>query len=177
MRYLIFSLLLMGCAHETSHLSTSIFDCHSRPMIVFQQIEDQVGTSISEKASLGLSQAIYKRLIQKQRLNFVQHKRDPKHFEISMQLLQQEEAILNPSELTMSVHLKIVDIRSDKPRIILQEILSISTLLEKPFLDLNQDDLQGEKYRVNPIGLAEAKLARDIATRIEDYVLLAQKGK
>ncbi len=168
---------LVGCSQNRGVVSATSFESNSRPTIALKPMEDLVGTPLSSKVAVAFSEAIHKRLSQKQLLGFARNTRGIKEFEVTMQLMQQEEAVQSPSEMSIGIHLKIVDLRSEKPRIVLQEILRITTLLEKPFYAFGESDLQGDQFSVSPLGMAQSKLSRDIATRIEDYILLAQKGK
>src|SRR5262249_35782817 len=97
-------------------------------------------------------------------------------FAVNMKLLQHEELPQTPPELAMSVQLEILDARFSPSVVILQEVISINTLLEKPLNDTRLIAFQDENFRISPLGLAHAKISREIAARIEDYVHLARKG-
>ncbi|MFI5334115.1 MAG: CT253 family lipoprotein, partial [Chlamydiales bacterium] len=103
-------------------------------------------------------------------------------FVIFGEVLQHEEVPVSyanisqsPADLKMSIKLRVVDLRGQQPRIVLQEILDDSYYLPKQFTKENFQQIPWgkENYHVSPLGIAHAKLIKELASRIEDYVLLA----
>ena len=84
---------------------------------------------------------------------------------------------ITPScELSLSMRIRIFDLRHSEPTTILQEIVHQSHLIPKPSALHEQ---QPEKWKsmtftVSAIGLAHSQLAKEIATRIDEYILLAK---
>lgn len=84
---------------------------------------------------------------------------------------------LTPSyELSMTMRIRVFDVRSDIPRVVLQELIHQDHLIPKPS-DLSERDPNLWKKRtffVTPLGLAHVQFAKEIVERIEDYVLLSK---
>jgi len=82
-----------------------------------------------------------------------------------------------PAELDLSLRLRIVDLRGQKPKVILQEILQDSHFIPRQFTSYNfqQSPWNSEDFTLSPIGIAHALLIKELCARIEDYVLLARE--
>ncbi|MBI3900935.1 MAG: hypothetical protein HY324_02135 [Chlamydiia bacterium] len=78
--------------------------------------------------------------------------------------------------LNMGVRLRVVDIRGETPKIVLQEIVRDSYYIPKSFFppDYQITGWGCEEYVKTPLGIAHAKLTQEISERIIDYILLAQ---
>ncbi|MDN3504262.1 MAG: hypothetical protein P0S95_01645 [Rhabdochlamydiaceae bacterium] len=77
--------------------------------------------------------------------------------------------------LNISARLKVIDVRDDIPKVILQEIITQSHYIPWQFSSINYNKTRPGKtiYNMTPIGLAHGKLTQSISKRIEDYILLA----
>ena len=129
-------------------------------------------TPLLKEAALVIHSGVITRLKQKDRVSI--EKKSPQ-FLVKMELVKHAPIDPLSSELSMLIHLEILDLREEKPKVILQEVLSTSSLIE-----MNQAlnvDWSDPAFRMSPLGLAHRKLSREIAGRIEDYVLLAKKRK
>ncbi|MFT4553082.1 MAG: hypothetical protein ACI9S8_001716 [Chlamydiales bacterium] len=78
--------------------------------------------------------------------------------------------------LALMVRVHVVDIRGEQPQTILHEIVRSNHLIPTTIAHINAGDrIWGENtYNFSPIGLAHARLERDIAGRLEDYILVAK---
>lgn len=78
--------------------------------------------------------------------------------------------------LSMSVRLKVVDLRADVPKVVLQEIVSASQYIPSQLATIDYGKTQWGKtlYSVTPVGLAHSKIVKAVTKRVEDYVLLAR---
>jgi hypothetical protein len=103
-------------------------------------------------------------------------------FVVFSEVLEHEEVPVSyinvqssPANLNMSVKVRIVDLRAENPRIVLQEILHESYHIPKQFTKENFRQIAWgkENYHVSPVGIAHSKLIKEIASRIDDYVSLA----
>ncbi len=106
-------------------------------------------------------------------------------FVVFLELLEHEEVAtykttknntqVAPADLNMSIRIRILDLRSNRPQIVLQEIVHDSHHLPKQFTKGNFDQLAWgkENYHVTPLGMAHAALTKEIVSRLEDYILLA----
>jgi len=84
---------------------------------------------------------------------------------------------LTPShELKLAMRLRIYDLRFDKPQIILQELVEQAHLVPKQLakLDYNSPIWGKKTYSISPVGFAHAQLAKEVASRIENYLILAK---
>lgn len=142
-----------------------------KPLVTIEPMTHRDKAPLSEEAAAIFTQSVMDRLEQKDRI--VMESRHPQ-FSVKMQLVQHERSAHNPSELSMHIHLEILDLRDEKPKVILQEVLSSSALVAKE--EPLNIDWRDASFRMSPLGLAHRKLSREIATRIEDYILLAKKG-
>jgi hypothetical protein len=107
-------------------------------------------------------------------------------FVVFMELIEHEEVPLKsakdasrldaPAELNMSMRIRVVDLRSNPPAIVLQEMVHDSHHVPKQFTRANfhQVPWGQDSFNISPLGLAHAQFAKEIATRVEDYVILAK---
>jgi hypothetical protein len=103
-------------------------------------------------------------------------------FVIFMELVEHEEIPASQkggtaSELNMAMRVRVVDLRHDFPKVILQEMVRGSHSIPKQFSReyFFQVPWGKESYSISPIGLAHSDLSQEVARRVEDYILLAMK--
>lgn len=106
-------------------------------------------------------------------------------FVVFLELIQHEEAPLyatteheeesSPAEFNMTARIRIVDLRDNDPRVILQEMIEDTHYIPTPFTKYRfvQIPWQQKGFEISPLGLAHQKMTREISSRIEDYILLA----
>jgi hypothetical protein len=109
-------------------------------------------------------------------------------FVVFLELVEHEE-VLNqnrkkPSDpkncsadLNMTMRARVFDLRGSEPKVILQELVHDTHFIPRPFTRENfyQVAWGDESYSISPIGLAHAKFTKEIALRIEDYILTMAK--
>lgn len=80
------------------------------------------------------------------------------------------------SNLNMAVRVRVVDLRANQPKIVLQEMIRDSYFIPKTLIpnDYNIDSWGTEGFKKTPMGAAHAQLVQQIANRISDYILLAK---
>ncbi len=80
------------------------------------------------------------------------------------------------SNLNMAVRIRVVDLRSETPKVVLQEMIRDSYFVPKTLIptDYSIDVWGTDGYRKSPMGIAHAGLIQEIAGRIADYILLAK---
>lgn len=80
------------------------------------------------------------------------------------------------NNLNMAVRIRVVDLRAETPKIVLQEIVRDSYYIPKTILptDYTQVVWGMDDYRSTPMGIAHTQIAREIVDRVTDYVLLAK---
>lgn len=120
-------------------------------------------------------------------ISWVKKKFKTEEFVAFVELAEHQETPLNfqndlpvsecPAELYMSARLKIFDLRGAAPKVILSETLSHSENIPKQFTRANLalpllPDQEG--FETTPQGIAHDLFAREIASRIEDYILMQE---
>ena len=80
--------------------------------------------------------------------------------------------------LCMEMRVRIVDLRGDKPQLVLQQMIPSNHAIPRG-LSLNEVDYvhvpwQSQSYLKTPMGKAHSRLARDVAKQVEGYVNYAQ---
>lgn len=84
---------------------------------------------------------------------------------------------LTPShELSMTMRIRVFDLRSDIPKVVLQELIHQNHLIPKPsdFGGRNPNLWKKRTFFVTPLGLAHIQFSKEIVERIEDYILLSK---
>lgn len=103
-------------------------------------------------------------------------------FVIFTELLKHQEVPLiptqaqdSPAELTLEVRVVVVDVRDKTPKIVLQEMVEQSHHIPRQFTKAhsNQVPWGDDAFDVSPLGIAHDQLCKELATRIEDYILIA----
>jgi hypothetical protein len=86
------------------------------------------------------------------------------------------EKITPSYALDLAMRIRIYDLRGTAPKIVLQELVQERHLLPKQFAKLDFDSaFWGRKtYSISPIGLAHMHFAKEIARRIDSYLILAK---
>lgn len=76
-------------------------------------------------------------------------------------------------DLNMSMRVRVIDLRQSEPKIILQELIHDSHFIPRPLTQANflQVEWGDDGFSVSPIGLAHAGFTKQIASRIEDYIV------
>ena len=79
-------------------------------------------------------------------------------------------------DLNVSARIKVIDVRDDAPKVILQEMINQSTYIPSQLANIDYNGTRWGKtmFLVTPVGLAHAKMEKAIVKRIEDYVMLAK---
>ena len=82
----------------------------------------------------------------------------------------QEES---PAELTLSMRVRVFDLRGEAPKIVLEEVAQQSHHIPKQFTksQFNQVPWGDEMFDISPLGIAHQKLCQELASRVEDYIL------
>jgi hypothetical protein len=108
-----------------------------------------------------------------------------KEFVVFLELVEHELAPVKkevvvpfetPMNLKMSVRLRMVDLRGQEPRIVLQELVRDRAYIPRTEIPVDyQVVVWGTKdYVASPMGRAHHQLVNEIAQRIKDYLTLAK---
>lgn len=81
------------------------------------------------------------------------------------------------ADLQMSVRVRVVDLRGEQPKIVLQELIHESHRIPKQFTKANfhQVPWDDDSFSISPVGLAHDALSKEIAVRVQDYILLSTR--
>ncbi|MGC1877808.1 MAG: CT253 family lipoprotein [Rhabdochlamydiaceae bacterium] len=81
------------------------------------------------------------------------------------------------SDLNMTMRVRVLDLRGDEPKIVLQELIHDSHYIPRPFTQANffQVTWGDECFNISPLGLAHSDFTKEIASRIDDYISMAAK--
>lgn len=84
---------------------------------------------------------------------------------------------ISPSaEVSISMRVRVFDLREEEPFVILQEIVHQDHLIPEPSTTIKEEPEKWKKlsFHFSPLGLAHAHIVKEVASRIEDYILVAQ---
>ncbi len=106
-------------------------------------------------------------------------------FVVFLELVEHEEVIhqnrkkpTDPkncsAELNMSMRVRVFDLRGNEPKVILQELVHDTHFIPRQFTQENfyQVPWGDASYSISPVGFAHAKFTKELAERIEDYVMM-----
>jgi hypothetical protein len=81
------------------------------------------------------------------------------------------------ADLNMSMRVRVLDLRGNEPKVVLQEIIRESHYIPRPFTQPSffQVSWGTESFGISPIGLAHSDFTKEIALHLEDYILRAAK--
>ncbi len=100
------------------------------------------------------------------------------HEEIPQRSTPQEDPKQCAAELNISLRIRVIDVRGDKAKVVLQEIVRQSEYLPRQFNQYNfhHEAWKEDVFTISPLSLAHAQLTKKAARRIEEYILLARGG-
>ena len=80
------------------------------------------------------------------------------------------------NNLNMGIRVRVIDLRGNEPKIVLQEMVRSSYYIPKSLFpaDYNATPWGSEEYSKTPMGIAHAQITQEMASRISDYILLAK---
>jgi hypothetical protein len=83
----------------------------------------------------------------------------------------------SPANLKIALRLRVVDLKGKTPHVILQEIINANHYVPKQFTQSMFGHVYWghEIYSISPTGLAHGQLIKEIASRVEDYILINEE--
>ncbi len=80
------------------------------------------------------------------------------------------------SELNISMRVRVIDIRHDRPKVILQEMINNDPMLVREFVvcDYSKTPWGTDAFQHTPLGLAHNKFVREVVSRVENYIEAAR---
>jgi hypothetical protein len=122
-------------------------------------------------------------------LSWVKRAFSQDEFVVFLELVEHEEVPVQSSrattiadcaaELTMSIRVRVLDMRGKEPRIVLQELIHDSHSIPRQFTKANfyQVPWGKESFNISPMGVAHEQLTKQVADRLEEYILLAMSRR
>jgi len=88
---------------------------------------------------------------------------------------EEEELRESAADLCMRMHIRVFDLRSREPKVVLQDIVEQRHFVPRQFTQINfhQVPWGDANYHFSPLGIAHVQFVQEISTRIQDYILLA----
>ena len=149
--------------------------------------QDRVILNASSKVRAKAKPALEKNNPFDKDLSWMKKAFQDEEFVVFLELIEHEEVLnqsrtkpsdptLCSSDLRMSVRVRVIDLRSG-PKVILQELIHDAHHIHPQFNHINfyQVPWKDQSFTISPVGLAHAKLTKELAQRIEDYILIAVK--
>ncbi|MGR3973130.1 MAG: CT253 family lipoprotein [Candidatus Rhabdochlamydia sp.] len=111
-------------------------------------------------------------------LQWIKKAYPPSEFVAFFELLQHKMSPLNHADsdlqptssfLNLSMRVRVFDVRSASPQVVLEELIEHSHYLPLEAKDTSWGD---NMFDLSPIGLAHEKLCQEVACRVEDYILI-----
>lgn len=198
------SLLAVGCNRTNDYMTRYHEDGRAKPVAAIASMIDtasfDVPWSISEELTSMISSQIRQAgkiyVVTKEDdafadnpfgadLSWVKREFPDQEFAVFFELVEHEMAPAskkkdspqeNSTNLNMAVRLRVVDARGATPKIVLQEIVRETYFIPKTLVpeDYNTLTWGNPTFARTPMGIAHAQLARELSTRISDYILLAK---
>jgi hypothetical protein len=106
-------------------------------------------------------------------------------FAVVAEIIDQEEepyrVIANRSEakvadvgsiLSLALRVRVIDVRGEKPKVILQEVLDNDFVVSRAYMncDYSKTPWGSEAFTCTPMGMAHNRLIRTLVSRIEAYI-------
>lgn len=141
-----------------------------------QEMSDAITSSLSdEEQPFSKDYSWVKNFFQKEQflvfLELVEHEIAPQSTRIPF-----SQEVKSTYLLKMLVRARIIDLRSPKPSVILQEFIRYSHKIPTNSLqiDYEKNCFGTPNYSATPIAVGHRGLCKEIAKRLEDYILLAK---
>ncbi len=198
--------LAMGCSQTSDHMTRYHEDGMAKPVAMIAPMIDTASFDAPWSVSEELTSAITSQIgqgkkifvISKEDESFVENpfgqdlqwvKRDfaNQEFAVFFELVEHEivsasrtkKGPLSPensSNLNIAVRLRVIDVRGQTPKLVLQEIVRDSYFIPKTLVptDYNTITWGSPEYAKTPMGIAHTQMSRELANRISDYILLAK---
>lgn len=109
-------------------------------------------------------------------------------FIVFTELMEHNEMPINPDKhspakdcsanLSMSLRIRVLDLREADPKVVLQEIINDNHFIPRQFNQYNFHQIAwgNEEFNISPVGIAHTQLIKEISSHIEDYILMAKSG-
>ena len=77
------------------------------------------------------------------------------------------------SVISLAMRVRVIDLRREEPKVILQEVIDHDHLVAKPYLktDYIRYPWGTEAYESTPYGLSHSKVVRELVAHVENYIV------
>ncbi|MEN9654949.1 MAG: hypothetical protein RL235_1061 [Chlamydiota bacterium] len=202
---LVLGFIAIGCSRSNDNMTRFHEDGRAKPVVAIAAMIDttsyEAPWSLSEEFTtslvrkIGASQQIY--VIARDDdplsdnpfgpdLSWIKQSFPNEEFVVFLELVEhvvlpaKETNLVSPQEvssnLNMAVRVRVVDLRSATPKVVLQEKIRDSYFIPKTLIPTNYNAIVwgSEEYMKSPMGIAHSQMIDEMAARIIDYVLLAK---
>jgi hypothetical protein len=185
---------------EQQHVSKYYDDGRARPVVAVGTVIDSTSYDLPWSLSEELTHLVQKQLSTNQNIflastdeidefltnsdnpfdanvSWMKDRFEPNEFLVFLELINHNELKKDSiTNLDMTVRIRIVDVRTKKPRVILQECLKDNYYIAKGSIkeDYQSTVWGSNEYDNSRMGMAHKQLAKDIADRISDYIALSK---
>lgn len=165
----------------SDEFTSSVFSCLSQGSLYLEglpKVREMVKKCKEEQNPFGTDISWIKKGFEKEQ------------FVVFLELIKHEEILKKPNaqeielkscsaDLFLSMRIRIFDLRGERPQVILQEIANDSHFIPRQFTTINfeQAPWGDDNFNFSPLGLAHWEFAKEISSRIEDYIGLACKSR
>lgn len=201
----IFTILAVGCTRSPDFISRYHEDGRAKPIASIATMIDTTSFDAPWSLSEELTSQIVSQIGQSgkifvmakeddtfaenpfgQDLSWVKNEFLDREFAVFLELVEHEISPVTKnkkapsndvsSSLNISVRLRVVDVRGQTPKIVLQEILKDSYFIPKTLIpvDYNTTVWGTPEFAKSPMGIAHAQIVKEVTSRISDYILLAK---
>ncbi len=205
MRYIALmclAFIMFSCENTTSFTNVSKFydDGRARPVVAVTHVVDSTSYDVPWSLSDEFSQLIRDNLANNPNLYltdqaeidqlvssadnpfnpdiaWMKEKFDNNEFVVFLELIKHDDAkSSNVTNLDMSMRVKVVDVRSKEPKILLQETVNDNYYISKGSIssDYSLTTWGSEEFENSRMGMAHKQIAKEITSRISDYISLAK---
>ncbi|MBN2479165.1 MAG: hypothetical protein JXA94_02960 [Parachlamydiales bacterium] len=200
--FILLSLVLVSCKDNSTSQNVSRYydDGRSRPVIGIGSVVDSTSYEVPWSISEELTQLVRNNLSKNKSLylsssddidasltnsdnlfsaniDWMNSRFDKNEFVVFLELIKHHDIEKdNATNLDMSLRLRIVDIRSKTPKLVLQEVIKDNFYISKSSYktDYTKTVWGSQEYENSRMGIAHKQLASQIADRISDYVSLSK---
>ena len=196
------ALLLMACSSTKTNQNVSKYydDGRSRPVVGISSVIDSTSYELPWSLSEEFTTLVRNNLSKNTKLflssvddvdvalsstdnpfgkdiSWMGSRFDDNEFIVFLELIKHDDiAKSNAKDLDMSIRVRIIDVRSKNPKIVLQEVLKDTYNIEKGSYvsDYRKNYWGSQEYDNSRMALAHKQLANQVAQRISEYISLSK---
>jgi hypothetical protein len=202
----LLTILAIGCTRTTDFMTRYHEDGRAKPVASIASVIDttsfDAAWSLSDEltsmigAQIGQSGKIYLTAKEDdvfsenpfgQDLSWIKREFPDREFAVFLELVEHEIVPVSKakkdlpsqevsSNLNIALRLRVVDVRTAMPKIVLQEMVRESYFIPKTLIptDYNSIVWGTSEFLRSPMGIAHTEIVKEVSSRISDYILLAK---